>query len=545
MATVGLTTANNKQVANAIKGQLYDALRKELAEPDKKTKKSFMQTYIESMLQEAQKNPNSPVGQLVAKQLMQEDIINKIDDATDRFLARDIDFNEYRLLKTLYNKQQTVYNDNAQNIAAICSRRVGKTELAARLLVKDALHPNHHAIYFALRFDSAIRQCYVLVDRLIKDLGIPVAHQSKSDGIIELSNGSDIVFRGNSNRGEADRNLGGKWSLAILDEIQNQCQPEYLIDVVLRPGLKDYNGRLVLLGTPPRIPHTYIEKVWEKYEGWVKYNWTMFENPFVNKGLDEYLDNICKEKGVTRDAPFIQREYFGRFGIWDFESMVIKDPLLYDGDIEKLIKEGKFHADYVYGGIDWGGTDYNGIVTVAWDHKQNIGYILKDYKFNQATATEIIEKCKESLGEAQNVLSLSGSPISNVNYYADHNVKSLVFELQNNYNFPIQLAYKHDKDSALDVLGDLCRYKIYTPEKSHLKDEYDTTVHPRDEETDAILPGIDPACPHPDVLDALLYASRAIVQFENPLGKDQAYPGDGNLEEVKPEDEVDFTDEIE
>ena len=149
MATVGLTTANNKQVANAIKGQLYDALRKELAEPDKKTKKSFMQTYIESMLQEAQKNPNSPVGQLVAKQLMQEDIIYNNDDATARFLARDIDFNEYRLLKTLYNKQQTVYNDNAQNIAAICSRRVGKTELAARLLVKDALHPNHHAIYFA------------------------------------------------------------------------------------------------------------------------------------------------------------------------------------------------------------------------------------------------------------------------------------------------------------------------------------------------------------------------------------------------------------
>ena len=43
----------------------------------------------------------------------------------------------------------------------------------------------------------------------------------------------------------------------------------------------------------------------------------------------------------------------------------------------------------------------------------------------------------------------------------------------------------------------------------------------------------------------LFFISCAIVQFENPLGKDQAYPGEGNLEEVKPEDEVDFTDKIE
>lgn len=518
---MAIAEATTKQINQAIKGQLYDALRKGLAEPKGKTKKSFMESYISNMLDEAKKNPNSPIGQLVARQLLQEDIISKLDDATDRYLARDIDFNEYRLLKTLYDKQQEVFLQNARRIICICSRRVGKSELAARLLLKDALQPNHHAIYFALKFDAAIRQCFVIVEKLAEQLGLPVTESSKADGHISFANGSDITFRGNSNKAEADKNLGFKFSLAILDEIQNQCQPSYLVDTVLGPALKDYDGQLVLLGTPPRIPHTYAEKVWKEYQGWKKYSWTMRDNPFI-KGVDEYIKNLCAEKGCSESAPFIQREYEAIWA-WDEEAAVFNNPLLYEGDNEFVIneiKEGRFKADYVYGGVDFGFSDYNAIVTFAWDKSRKIGYVLNNYKFNKATVTEIVEKMKWSLAEAQEVLIASKTDPHNIMYYGDNSDKSIIFELQNNYSFPIQCAYKHSKMEALSVLSELSRRFIYTPKNSPLADEFDMLVYKRDPETDAILPELDDDLFHGDSSMAWLYSSRAFVHFENPLGKE-------------------------
>ena len=47
-------------------------------------------------------------------------------------------------------------------------------------------------------------------------------------------------------------------------------------------------------------------------------------------------------------------------------------------------------------------------------------------------------------------------------------------------------------------------------------------VYKRDEETDAILPELDDDVFHADSVMALLYGSRALVQFHNPLGEEDA-----------------------
>lgn len=543
-----------KAVQQSVKTDIYDALRSGLTKPSSgKSKKSWSQDFIEKMLEEAKKNPNGPLGQMIARQIMSEDIMDKLDAETDKYLARDIDFNEYRIMKTLYSEQQQVFNDRfSKRIICIGSRRIGKSELAARLAVKDALQPNHCCIYINLKFENAIRQCFNQTVALLDSLGVPYVSASKANGEIVLHNGSVILYKGNHDKASADSFLGGKYSLAIIDEVQNQCNVQYLIDTVLAPTVdRDFpNGQIICLGTPPRIPHTYCERIWKELKGWKHYGWDMSKNPFLHGDFDKIIDGICEEKGVTKDAPFIQREYLGNW-VFDSEARLFKNPLFYqeteeiNGYVKQLIKDGKFKADYIYGGIDWGGTDYNAVVTVAWDKQRNIGYILHHYKFNQSTATEIIEKCKLSLEEAQDILSLSGSEINHVSYYADHNIKSLVFELQNNYNFPIQLAYKHDKIGAIQILADLLRTHIYTPENSPLSDEYEMAVYKRDEETDAILPEIDDSLYHPDAADALLYASRAIVQIENPLQEELSVKEESNSNSTSsrvPDDEKDFTE---
>lgn len=510
-------------IKKAVKTELYDVLREELTKPKGKGKTSFVQDYVKIMLDEAKNNPNSQIGNLVARQLLQEDIISQLDAETDKYLARDIDFNEYRIMRTLYSNQQQVYNDRqSPKIAVIGSRRIGKTELSARLLLRDALRPNRHAIFISLKFENAIRQCYTLVLDLAKSMGLPIEKESKVDGEISFSNGSNILFKGNSDKSQADKLLGFKFSCAVVDECQNQTNLMYLLDTVLGPAMTDYqDSQLILIGTPPRIPHTAIEKIWKEYKGWKKYCWTMEDNPYL-KNTEQYIKNLCEQKGITKDAPFIQREYFGQW-VWDSEAMVVKDPLLYDGGndyIIDLINRGEFKADFIYGGVDFGFSDYNAITMIAWDKKRNKGYVLENYKFNRATVTEIVEKMKYALSEAQNVLIASETDPHNIMFYGDNSDKSIIFELQTNYNFPIQCAYKHDKMEALSALSELFRRFIYSPKESPLADDFEMTVYKRDEETDAILPELDDDVFHADVLMSALYASRSLVLDHNPLGNE-------------------------
>ena len=517
-----------KAVQQSVKSDIYDALRNGLTKPaSSKSKKSWSQDFIEKMLNEAKKNPNGPLGQMIARQIMQEDILRDLDAATDKYLSRDIDFNEYRIMKTLYHEQQEVYNDRFSNrIICIGSRRIGKSELAARLAVRDALHPNHSCIYINLKFENAIRQCFNQTVALLDSLGIPYISASKSNGEIVLANGSVILYKGNHDKASADSFLGGKYSLAIIDEVQNQCNVQYLIDTVLAPTVdRDYeNGQIICLGTPPRIPHTYCEKIWKELKGWKHYGWDMSKNPFLHGDFEKIIKGICEEKGVTEDAPFIQREYLGLWS-YDAESRVIKNPMFYTGGNDFVLNEirnGRFKADYIYAGVDFGFSDYNAIVPIAWDKTRKIGYILNNYKFNRATVTEIVEKMKYSLAECQEVLIASNVDPHNIMYYGDNSDKSIIFELMNNYQFPIQVAYKHNKMEALSALAELCRRKIYTPENSALSDEYEMMVYKRDEETDAILPELDDDVFHADSVMALLYGSRALVQFHNPLGEEDA-----------------------
>ena len=173
-------TDGRTEINRAIKADLYSELRKALTQPKTKSStKSWMQEYIDGMLKVAKQNPNSPIGQLIARQLMSDGIIEKLDAETDKYLARDIDFLEYRLLKTLYDEQQRVFmNEYDKHIIAICSRRVGKSELAARLLIKDAIRPNHHALYVSLKFENAIKQCFNTTLDIINTLGIPIISSS-------------------------------------------------------------------------------------------------------------------------------------------------------------------------------------------------------------------------------------------------------------------------------------------------------------------------------------------------------------------------------
>ena len=498
------------QITREIKGDIFAALRTALTAPaSSKSKKSWTEAFIEQMLAEARKEPSGPLGQLVAKQIMQEDILSKLDAETDKALAKDVDFLEYRLMKLLYDKQREVFlDDMIHKKILIGSRRIGKTTLSTRLMVKDCIRPNRHALFIGLKFETAINLAFDETVRVAESVGLVITKKSKNDGNIEFTNGSKITFKGNYTVRDQDTNFqGDHYSLVVIDEVQSQKNVQHLIDDLLRPAMTDYQDSTMLLtGTPPRIKGTYAEKIWKEFKGWKHYSWTMADNPFIineNHTVESIIEDICKEKGITPDTPFIKREYFGSWE-YDLESMVFKDYQKY-----KEIPATFIPTDIAIG-TDYGFSDYNSIIALAYNRTTSQAYVISERKFNKATVTDIINACKEVFEYCKKfaIERNSNFDFAKLAFYCDTSDQSITYELNTNYKIPAYNCYKYDKKMAIAQLSDWCRTgKIMIPEDGILQDEFERTVYKRDEQ-DNITSEIDDDLFHPDATDALLYASR-------------------------------------
>lgn len=498
------------QITREIKGDIFAALRTALTAPaSSKSKKSWTEAFIEQMLAEARKEPSGPLGQLVAKQIMQEDILSKLDAETDKALAKDVDFLEYRLMKLLYDKQREVFlDDMIHKKILIGSRRIGKTTLSTRLMVKDCIRPNRHALFIGLKFETAINLAFDETVRVAESVGLVITKKSKNDGNIEFTNGSKITFKGNYTVRDQDTNFqGDHYSLVVIDEVQSQKNVQHLIDDLLRPAMTDYpDSTMLLTGTPPRIKGTYAEKIWKEFKGWKHYSWTMADNPFIineNHTVESIIEDICKEKGITPDTPFIKREYFGSWE-YDLESMVFKDYQKY-----KEIPATFIPTDIAIG-TDYGFSDYNSIIALAYNRTTSQAYVISERKFNKATVTDIINACKEVFEYCKKfaIERNSNFDFAKLAFYCDTSDQSITYELNTNYKIPAYNCYKYDKKMAIAQLSDWCRTgKIMIPEDGILQDEFERTVYKRDEQ-DNITSEIDDDLFHPDATDALLYASR-------------------------------------
>ena len=501
--------ANNNELqkmSKMIKGDIYQALRQALVSPDEKTKHSFVDDFIPVFLKEALKNPSGAVAQMLGKQLMQDDIISNLDAQTEKLLSKDIDFLEYRVMKQLFKEQREVFLDTmVRRKCIMCSRRAGKTELNARLLVRCCATPNSPCLYVNLTFANAINQTFDKILECAKAVELPVQQSSKADGFIIFSNGSSITFKGNTNKAEADKIRGYKYRLAIIDEAQSQVNMNYLINEVVEPLLMDFaDSVMILTGTPPRVKNTYFEKAWNSKE-WQNYHWTMFENPYI-PNAEEQLEKICAEKGLTKESDFIQREYFGVIA-YDSEAQVFKGYQTY-----KEVPEDFMPTDVVIG-VDFGFSDYNGVVSLAFNKYTMECYAFHENKFNKSTSTAVIECIKNHYENAKMFMVDRAKKLNkdvdlaNITIVTDSNEKTICYELSVNEKLPAYPCYKYDKVMAISQLSDWCRTgKIKVLEDGYLAEEFDMTVYKRDD-NDNITSEIDDSY-HPDIADALLYASR-------------------------------------
>lgn len=502
-----------------LKDMIFEELREQIQ------KEGFEGTYyrefLEKYMQAALKNTSGPEAAVIAKTILPDDILEKLDADVDKNTARDTDFTRYRIQQTLYGAQKAVFNDmDKRRIVVITSRRWGKSILNSRLIAGTAAIPNSEIFYINLTFQNAIDQLWEPTIETLHTADL-IFKETSSSGLIEVNNGSVIHFKGNATKADTEKMRGYKARLVIVDEIQSQRNLKPLIEDVIEPLLMDYpDSRLILTGTPSRIPNTYAEELFKQYRDFptattAAYTGTILDNPYI-PNVEHELDLICERKGVTRENSLIQREYLGVIGAYDTEARVFTNVRTfettskapdYSNDLSK-----SFIPERIYIGTDYGFEDKNSIIGLAVNNTEKKVYIFYEDQFNKATVSEIIDSVKKCVEIGKKLLMRNPNAImDDIRIFCDTNEKSITYEMSQTYHLPAYNCWKYDKSLAISQLKeDLASGRFQVPKDGVIEDESKHILYERDKDTDAITNNIDDKVFHPEAIMALLYASRQV-----------------------------------
>lgn len=488
--------------------ELMEYIRNQLNTLDKKGK-PWIYRYVDKVFKSAMEDPEGKSGQLFTQFIFnKEDFLAHLDSLVDKEKDSDTSYKKYLIRQTLYDKQQQVFDNDIDNkILIINSRRSGKTELMGRLITKGLLLPDAHCVYINRNSSAAIRQIRNPLQTALDKIGLKCVKGSVDAQEMHFENGSQLLILGNNNSADIDKLRGERISMCIMDECGHQRNVRQLIREVIGPALKDYGKQslLCLVGTPPRIPHTYVEEIWDNAmeRGWKLYHWTFEDNPFI-PDRNKVIEDVCKEQGCTPDSAFIQREYYGRLNVYDDDAKVIKKWSFVTQD--QLRQLGNV-VDYAYVGVDFGFEDKPAVLSFIC--KNNRMYVVDEWSENHHGVVDISNEIKRQYENLRDNYSVA----HNIKVICDNNVKEAVWDLYNVYKIPnVFTAYKSDKDLALDQLNDFfSSNKITISDKlkeGRLTEDLTNTLWERDEETDKILHNIDDDTWHPNALMAALYVSR-------------------------------------
>ena len=500
-------SAETKRANALMRNVVYEELKTKLLKEDGKGK-AYYQKFLDKFLDTALKYPDSKPGATVAETIFQKELLQMLDEQHEKEMNKDRDFLRYRLIKEFFKEQREVIleTNHSKRIIACCSRRAGKTDLASGSIVYASIIPDSRIIYINLTFTNAINQIWNNTLKRAEAAGLGISKSSKADGTIEFSNGSSLRIMGNPNNAEIEKLRGeSKVSLIIVDEFFHQRNMQYAIDEVISPLMADRkDSTLLCIGTPPRLAKTYGEKCWSE-SGWKRFHWTMFDNPYMPEPMN-YLEDYCKNKGITMDSPFIQREYFGKIGVYDTEALVFKGRQTYNKfDENEPITN-------VAIGVDYGHTDFTAVISVAYNKTEKKSWITKETKFNRAGVSDIIEAVIEHYNEAKKLCNLNHISKDCIYIYADTDRQEITQDLITKYNLPAFNCYKYDKMYAVGLLAEELRTgRMKIPNNGILDEEMEQILYQRSDDDDSILPAFDEEIGiHPDAAMALLYASRKV-----------------------------------
>ncbi len=403
------------------------------------------------------------------------------------------------LYKELFDKQLEFALSPSRFIAAVCSRRAGKTTVCAIKAFQELLsNPGSIGIYLALT-DRSVEDIFMpAVMPLVKKYN--VGCKVNRDEIL-FTNGSKLLVCGANHVHKIETFRGIKLLFCIIDEAASFSEKilHYLIDEIIGPALSDQQGQLMLIGTPAAHCQGMFYDVTMGTEAiWVTKRWTAFDNPFMEVNFQKDAELFCKRKRCDQSHPKFRREYLGEWCA-DDEALMISPystatPLSnYTPDQWRSVI-----------GVDFGFNDETAFSVIGWQKDNPVSYVLESFGIVKSSVSDIAKHLQR--------LKVTYKPITIVGDPAGAS-KIMMAEFKEKYNVYMDAAQKQNKAHYIEILNDalLNGNLLLHPETTkELQKEMKKVVW--NEERTRELEGMK--C---DQLDATLYAFRESLHYTEKI----------------------------
>lgn len=224
-------------------------------------------------------------------------------------------------LQKLHNGQRPIAQAFSQHkkIVLRCGRRFGKTSLLENRVAKWSFQGQRIG-WLGPKYKINAPT----YGNLIHTLKPIIESKSKIDQLIQLNTGGLVEFWTLE-----DENAGRsrKYHKVIVDEASLKAKGlKEIIDQSIRPTLLDYNGSIIMAGTPKGIDQDnyFYEACTNPAEGWVEYHAPTSANP--------HLDPEVVAKLINDYPPLVyQQEYLAEFVDWNGSAFFAETSLLENG----------------------------------------------------------------------------------------------------------------------------------------------------------------------------------------------------------------------
>lgn len=416
--------------------------------------------------------------------------------------------------------------------------RSGKTFLIVLVIVIRALmYPGSRHLIYRLRLKDAIQSIWL--ETLPKVLSLYPGIQSKvtlneTRHVASFVNGSEIWIAGVDDARSEDSVLGKEYATIYHNEAsQIPFLTAWKVRTRLAQKIDGCKAREFVDLNPTTRAHwtnkEYVEKIdpiHSKPGDKVPlpnpddYVWLQL-NPGGNvANIDEgYLLSLESAPESMR-----RRFYLGEYA--DDNDLVVfqfpPDGFHAGSQFTEWVKRtGPDNVRFV-AGLDLGFEDADGFVIIAYvprsqgqTYEPDYGkrWLIYEYKSRRNGLSELAQAIDTGLRWAESKAADLCMPSSNIRIYSDTGGggAKMVYDLRTVHKLPVLPAYKRDKPAAIELLQDEVRAgNFIIPVDGAFAQEAEAIVWTKDPETGAIIRKIDDRQYHPDLMDAVLYAMRAV-----------------------------------
>ena len=421
----------------------------------------------------------------------------------------------------LFGPQREFVNDASKSKIAVCSRRAGKSFGVAHMLLNAGLkHERSIVPYITLTRDTGKDILWPALRSIGDACNLPLRYRENTGDVV-LPNKSKIIIRGAEDRRQIEKLRGPAYPIAIVDEAQGF--PYFLHDLiedVLEPATPDYNGQIVLTGTPNAACAGPFYDMCERMPGWSVHKWTLRDNPHL-PAVEEWLKRKREQKGWNTNNPTYLREYCG---VWirDATGLVYKME-----EAHNVVPSFVDHGDTEYVlGVDLGFDDPTAFVVLAYSRMSGKATVLESYKQSGLIPSAVAARIERLMRKY---------PLTRVVVDAGGLGKGYVEEMKRTFSLPVVAADKSNKVGYIAMLnGDLMsgRLEIVGSGNPELIDEMRILQWDLDKMSKNHWV-VDDKRFADHLCDAMLYGWRACRHYEDEW--QHAAPKAGSLEAIQAE----------